>query len=464
MLEDTQTILKRVQERAKNPSAFPVSETPNANIAPTSSQAVLSKLFSKQQSPETREANKVIFADKVGEQQSALGKLAEVGDKTFGKAANFLFGTSAKTIGNLIGQGVEAAQGEKGVFTEGFEKQFGSIEKSMMGQDSKGESAVQDIAFTTLELYPGGGFVTKQLRKVPGGTQILGYLSKLPEGLKKKAVEQYASIFNATSKEAKALVKETAPEMLARGEKIMSFDNLAEKAESKVTQYGEKIDDFFNNLPQDAKEQTKPILDKLFELKNKYIVEGKEIRPEAIKAINTTMEKISQFGKEISTESARKMRQIFDEHYDVSRGLDDITVYVKKAERAGADAIRAEFAKTRPELANLNSEFTFWKNVQDLGSYASEKAKGKLTKSIGSIVGGAVGFGQGEGFGGKASGTVIGAFLGTKAIDLMRSPAWKSISAIQKNKLAEAIIRGDANTTNQIITRMITGTQNILTE
>ena len=379
------------------------------------------------------------------------------------KPSEFLFGTVGKTVGKTILSGVESVselatgktieeQGKKRV---GFD---------VAGRGEQPLPTVGDIAFTALELYPGGGFVTQSLKKVPGGIQTLKFLANLPETMKKKAIQQYASIFGATSKESKALVKKVVPELLERKEKILSTEKLVEKAEGKVTKYGEKIDQFFEALPANAKEQTKPILDKLVEFKNKFTVEGKIIRPEAIKAIDNTMEKISQFGKEISSKSARKMRQIFDEHFSISKGIDDISVYMKKAERAGADAIRAEFAKTRPILDNLNKEFSFWTNVLDLGTYSTEKSKSRFTKSISSVIGGVVGFQAGEGIGGKTSGAIIGAYLGTKAIDLMRSPAWKSISAIEKNKLADAIMKADIDTINLIITKMTAGIKNIATE
>lgn len=411
--------------------------------------------------------------------KSVLDKLSNIGDKTFGKAADFLYSPVGKTVGSLVvdlGQNLEKVTRpqesqqtldralydrlkKQGKSDEEIKKQY-TVDIPDMVENIK----PTDIAFTALALYPGGGFVTKYLKKLPGGTKTLEYISKLPEKAKAKAIEQYASIFNATSKESKALVKETVPELVVRGEKVSSISNLVEKAELKATNYGEQITKYFNELPADAKEQTKPILDKLNVLKNKYIIDGKIIRPEAVNAIDKTMEKISQFGNEISTESVRKMRQIFDEHFDVSKGLDDISAYTKKAERAAADAIRAEFAKNRPDLAKLNKEFTFWKSVQDLAIYSSEKAKSKFSKNISSIIGGATGFSLGEGFGGKTSGTIIGAWLGTKAIDIMRSPAWKTFSAVEKNKLADAIIKGDLENINLLVGKLSAGIGNQITD
>lgn len=384
-------------------------------------------------------------------------KTAEISDKIFGGASKLLYGSTAKTVGTLLKEDLIS-----GAEALGKKEVFGANVQKLKEQQEK--VTPLDIALTALELYPGGGVLAKELGKLPGGARVLEYIAKLPEGLKKSAIKQYSSIFNATSKESKALVKETVPELLARGEKVISPERLVEKAELNATTYGEKIDKFFQELPSSAKEATKPILDKLVAFKNKYIADGKVIRPEAVKAAENTMEKITQFGKEISTESARKVRQIFDEHFDISKGIEDIATYTKKAERAAADAIRAEFAKTRPELAKLNGEFTFWKNVQDLAAYTAEKSKKGITKSLTSLIGGAIGFQTGEGAAGKTTGTLVGLYLGAKGVELLRSPAWKSTSAILKNNLAEAIIRGDTKEIGMILGKITAGAKNAVSE
>lgn len=394
---------------------------------------------------------------------SLLGKISSGVGKVLDPLSQGTFGTFGKTTGGLITQGIASGAqlygqvtGNKGA------TQFGQkLEKGLGPQGF--QPTAKDVAFQTLELYPGGEGISKYLKDLPGGEFIAKHIAELPDALKKNAIEQYSKVFGATSKESKALVKETVPGLLDKGISFKNAGDLATKAEGKATEFGGKIDEFFKALPKTAKESTKPILDKIAAFRDKFIVDGKILRPEAVQAANNTMEKIAQFGKDIGTESARKVRQIFDEHFDVSKGIEDLSTYTKKAERAGADAIRAEFAKTRPELAKLNGEFNFWKNVQDLGTYTAEKAKGKLTKGLASVTGAALGFEAGQGLGQKAEYTAIGAWLGSKAIDMFRSPGWQTLSAVQKSKLADAIMKSDTKTIELITSKVLGTGQNVIT-
>lgn len=364
-------------------------------------------------------------------------------------ASEFMFGSTSRTVGGMITNTIR--EGQK-LFTG-----------STTIPEQKPPSGT-DIAFTALELYPGGGFVSNALKKVKGGEKILSYISKLPENAKKKAIEKYASIFKATSKESRALLEKTAGGLVERGQLIGSVGGLAEKAEGLSTLYGKKIDDYFKKLPADAKEQTRPIIDKLVELGNKYIVDGVVQNKPAVEAIKSTMENITKLGNEVSSGAFRKLRQIWDEHYDVTKqSIDDISAYTKKAQRLGADAIRDEFAKTRPDLDKINKEFNFWSNVQKLGEYTTSKAKGVLSAGIGATVGGIMGAESGQGalgkIGGAGAGIVVGSILGKNAIEFMKSPAWKSASSVAKYKLAEAIMKNPAEA-KQIIGRMMAGVYN----
>ena len=393
--------------------------------------------------------------------KSVLGKISSGIQKGMDTASNFAFGTFGKTTGGLITQGIASGAQLLGQAT-GNEKatEFGQKLEKQLGSQGFQPTA-SDIAFQSLELYPGGGKISEALSKLPGGKQVIEHISSLPDTLKKSAIEQYSKVFNATSKEAKSLVKETVPKLLEKKVTFSSPANLAEKAESMATEYGGKIGEYFKNLPTDAKEATQPILDKLNVFKNQYIVDGKVMRPEAVQATENVMSKISQFGKDISTENARKVRQILDEHFDVSKGIDDISTYTKKAERAGANAIRAEFAKTRPDLDKLNKEFNLWQNVKDLATYSAEKAKGRVVGSgLGSLIGGATGYNKGGIIGG-IEGATIGGILGDKAIKLMRSPGWNTVSAVLKNNLADALAKGDKKTIEMLITKITSGSKNI---
>lgn len=411
----------------------------NAGFVPDANKNSLENAL---ENPATKEQATATVASRIKSIANAFGMVMD-------PASNFLYGSTSRTVGGAIVEGIKGVQ----ELTTG---------KSNIPEQKA--PSYGDIAFTALELYPGGGFVSNALRKVKGGEKILSYISKLPENAKKKAIEKYSSIFKATSKESRALLEKTAGGLVERGQLVGSVGGLAEKAEGLSTLYGKKIDDYFKKLPADAKEQTRPIIDKLVELGNKYIVDGVVQNKPAVEAIKSTMENITKLGNEVSSGAFRKLRQIWDEHYDVTKqSVDDISAYTKKAQMAGADAIREEFAKTRPDLDKINKEFNFWSNVQKLGEYTASKSKGVLSAGIGATVGGIMGAESGQGvfnkIGGAGVGIVVGSFLGKNAIEFMKSPAWKSASSVAKYKLADAIMKNPAEA-KQIISRMMAGVYN----
>ena len=248
------------------------------------------------QDPEKGVAASRSFTDSVGsfleKVDGVISRVSELGFGTFGKVGGGILGMGAENLNKLFPQkesiqkldpALEQQLKQKGKSPEEIKKEYNvetekSFTKSLEEMTkSKGETA-KTSAMLALELYPGGKVISETLSKLPGGSKIIEHIAELPEGLKNSAIKQYSKIFNATSKESKALAKEVTPGLLERGQIITSTGKLAEKAEVKASEYGSKIDEYFNNLPDSVKEKTKPILDKLGELKQKYIVDGKVIR------------------------------------------------------------------------------------------------------------------------------------------------------------------------------------------
>lgn len=404
-------------------------------------------------------ALKLGIKKQVQKPQSLLSKASGAVDSVMKPVSNFLYGSSAKAVGGLITAGIGSGTSLYGMAT-------GNKELVAKGQKLKavGESTMTptNVAFSALELYPGGGQLAKKLIKLPGGVQIAEALSKIPEGLKKSAISQYSKIFGATTKESKALTEKVVPKLLAQNKVITSAKKLQTQAGVKATEFGGKIDTWFKSLPAGTKEKVQPIFRALSQEQNKYKVGSKIINETAYNAFEKLKDNITTQSGEIATKNLRKFRQIWDEYYNVSKGIEDITAYTKKAQRVGADAIRAELAKTRPELDKLNKEFSFWTNVRDLAEFTAEKASNRAVGSgLGLLAGGASGY-QTGGISGSITGATIGAILGKQAIDLMRSPGWNSVSAVAKNKLADALISGSKKEIDLIISKIISGGANLL--
>lgn len=394
-------------------------------------------------------------------------------DKAIGfgqSASNLLFGSTGKTVGSLLGSSVESAkQLVTGKYEEGKFITKEGTPKMMLKDDGElrnKTSVGADIAFTTLELMPGGGQLTKELSKIPGGAKVIdgivNALKSVPTHLKEDAIKQYASIFRATSKEAKGLAEKVVPKLLDNKQIITSADALAEKAINKLSPLGSKIDNVIDNLPDDAKIEITKTLDTLENLKSKYIVSGKVIDNTKVNAIENVKNTLSQFGDKIPSQDFIQIRRILDESISEAGGFiaDKATKFVAKVEKVAAGSMRNELAKEIPDLNVLNPQYSFWSNVKKLASITSNKTSPILRRTAGSGVGGTIGALQGDSLSDRVTGAALGAFLGNKAIEFIQSPAWKSVSAITKSQIADSLAKGDLKKSGEIIKRLITTTKN----
>ena len=329
-----------------------------------------------------------------------------------------------------------------------------------------------NIIFAGIETYPGGGQLTKLLKGMPKGEEIAGALTKLinylPEKMKISAINQYYKVLNPTKEKTKALTSKLTPQALARGEIITDLGKTAEKAKQKARELGGQIDAFVEALPDDKKTTIYPILQKFNSFWEKYTAEGKVMKQEALDAVNDVAATIYQYGREVSNKTLVQLRRVFDEHFDVSKGLTDLATYTKKVERIAGNAIREELVKAEPKLAALNNEFTFWQSLATVAKKSAERKIGQLggvsklaARGAGAIVGAE---GTPGGFTEKAGGATLGYFLGKTGLKIISSPAWRSISAISKNRLADAIIKGDKATIGLIISKMAAGIKNLTNE
>jgi hypothetical protein len=373
-------------------------------------------------------------------------------NKTVGKVADTFQGTTGKTVGTLIGA--------SGVLGSEAQKKAEAI-----------KITPTDIAFTALELYPGGGALSAKLRALPGGEMAANALKNVidfvPNQLRKQAIAQYTRALAPTTQEAKGLAEKTVPKLLNKGQASLTRSGLLEKAETLTTKYGGKIDDFFKALPEGTQNKVQPLLDGLEGLKNQFVditKEGKRIvvEPESIKHIENIQNVLAQYGDNISTESMRKVRQIWDASVSKAKGYAGKTLAEGsevEAKRQAANAIRKELAKQYPELAKLNAEYSLWENTARIVEATQRRLSGnqltgRLLRDVGFGLTGSVIGGSGEGS------PVTNAFAAAGAIELLTSPGWRMVSAVAKNKLANALVSGAGK---EAIRRAVTAIKNEIT-
>ena len=157
---------------------------------------------------------------------------------------------------------------------------------------------------------------------------------------------------------------------------------------------------------------------------------------------------IAQFGDQISQKSLVQLRRLLDESIDANKGFvkEKITNFADKAEKIAANSIRRELAKKNPDLARLNAEYSLWTNTTKVVKSTLER-RSTQTGGIGVIVargiGASVGAGVGDSLGDRVTKGAIGFFLGKKAIEFFRSPAYRTLSAVQKNTIADLMVKGE---------------------
>ena len=397
---------------------------------------------------------------------SVVDKVIDAGQK----ASNFLFGSTSKMVGSLLGSAAESGkQLLTGDYKEGhFITKEGKPKVFLKenGELRNGGGVAADIGFVGLELMPGGMELTKTLSKLPGGAKVIDGIvnafKSVPTHLKEDAIKQYASIFRATSKESKGLVEKVVPNLLENKQVITSAESIAEKAGQKLAPVGEAINKVIDNIPKDATMQISKTLEKLEQMKSKYIVSGKVIDNTKVGAIENVKNTLSQFGDKIPAQDFIQIRRILDESINEAGGFiaDKATKFIAKVEKTAAGSMRNELAKEIPDLSILNSQYSFWSNVKNLASYTAKKSSPILRRTAGSGVGGTIGALQGDSLESRVTGAALGALLGNKAIEFIQSPAWKSVSAISKSELADFLAKGDIKKSGEVIRRLITTTKN----
>jgi hypothetical protein len=203
-------------------------------------------------------------------------------------------------------------------------------------------------------------------------------------------------------------------------------------------------------LPKETKLNTGIIIDALDKLKDKYRISTEagtliDVDRTAIGQIDELINITNQIAPEgkVAPSSLRKLRQIWDKHFKLSKGLDDITGYKKQAERAGADAIRKVFAMESPDIAKLNAEYSFWAGVRNVSEATSKRLAGQQEFGKGVLAtGAAVAGAQIAGLKGALAGMMT---------TIMRNPKWRTVSAVEKNKLADFLMSGEINNARSII-------------
>ncbi len=373
------------------------------------------------------------------ENQTLTGKNVE---KVTGEAAQTAaLGLGPVEGGALYGAGQAASQG-------------GGV-----GQVATG-AVVGGVLGKGLEV--GAGLLGKGLQATGGFVKEAGLGS---EALQASAAKDYAKVLNPTTKINKAITAKIAPEMADRGIIALTRNQLLSKAEQQVEKVGGQLEDAWNALPDNHKTAIKPILQNITKAQDELTIvnpKGKAIIPEG----NTAQfQKLGDLKKELvsisgspnmPTRLMNEYRQTLDAMTKKAGkgfglGLNDSATVT--ARKQVANAIRGELAKSTPNIAKINNEFTFWKRIQDVLGATIERKQGQATplgQKIARGAGAAAGLATHGITGGLEGGLIM---QGVEKV--LTSSAWDTVSGALKSKLADALALGENTTISKALGEIV---------
>lgn len=284
-------------------------------------------------------------------------------------------------------------------------------------------------------------------------TAIDPVLDVASDALRTSAETGYSKVFAPTTKINKALTAKVVPELIDHRTIALSLKGLQSQAQAHIASVGSAIGDAWDNLPPGTTTELGPIYDHLQsaiddthsvpDASGKLVPKGPEAE-RAISNINKLQETLVDVsapdpatGKlAIPSGTVRNLRQYFD---DIAAragrygGKDLADQSAAEAHGLAADAIRSELAKDNPDIAALNKEYALWKNVNQVVSDTIARKTGQSTP-LGVQIARAAGF---------AKGGPLGAEAMQYLTQIVRSPAWRTTSAVLKDRLADSIASGN---------------------
>lgn len=258
---------------------------------------------------------------------------------------------------------------------------------------------------------------------------------------------------NPTRVDTKVKTQRIVPEMLRRRVKAGNLQKLEDVAETRSAQAGAKVDEALAPHNADTVD-TMAVVDELEKSKAEFMGKAEDGRavvndPTNVKAIQKLQDTLMEYGDRISVESMRKLRQNWDKVVDKGKGFVTDKVATKAwAAREGRTALRDELAKAVPDLDKVNAEYAFWQTLEDVTHASNQRKTGQKGNLVSTIAGGAGAVAMeaampGSGLVKGGLQAAIGAKLFSSVSKFLNSPGYQMWSAVQKERLADALMAKD---------------------
>jgi hypothetical protein len=294
--------------------------------------------------------------------------------------------------------------------------------------------------------------------------------------LSESAAKQYSRVLNATKQGNKWLSKnEVAPGLIERGVKAMTMEGLQTKIGKKLAGVGTAIGDAWDALPAGSKvglDDITAAMDKnaadAFTIPNAagQATPKGPLAEAGLKHIEDLKNTLTSFAEAdpktgkmlVPVEKIRSLRQYYDRiaakagRYQGQALADES---VAEAHGMAADAIRDELAKQYPNIDVLNKEFHFWKDASKVVGDTIMRREGQA-KPLGRKLFGAAGGAAGLVTGG-VQGLMLGKVAGESLEAALTSPAWNTVNAVWKDRLAKSLATGNRGATEFWIQKIVKG-------
>jgi hypothetical protein len=307
---------------------------------------------------------------------------------------------------------------------------------------------------------------------------------KLAKALREGAAADVGRFFDATTKPLKRVVGKRTEEVLSRGSEVLGWVGRSREGAAEVfatarQAAGEAVDEALGRFgAQDVMDAPGRLIAALDEAKAPYVVERvmdpKMVPPPYREFIKDTLADgrvrvdlprnlgrvrqieglktlVRAHGDAMTVDDLVGLRRAWDEvaYQRPGTTLETVkTVNAKWARKMGGDAIRAILDTDRPELAAINREFSFWKDLDAVMSATVERKRGQaggllapMAENAGRVVGGVLG--SSGGIGGTLGGAIIAGKTAKLAQRVFESPRYRSLSAEFKAGLAKLIASGN---------------------
>lgn len=355
-----------------------------------------------------------------------------------------------------------------------------------------GETAAKLLPNAAVQAAGGAGMSAAQ-----GGNPVVGAvlggavpaigaaLDEIPASLREGASKKVMQALGPTKERYKAIAARLVPEIQKRGlggsrealqqQAADTLSTVGEQLDQALTQYGgqavttqpvvnalETAKDAFRTTTQMpvAEAARKGLLEKATSVANGLATVAVEFEPRAIRQLDGLQKIITDVGDTATVEQLTGIRRAWDKVVSQAGGfaqrsggaigvpLQDQSEAWAKREASGA--IRKLLADDVPDLAAINKEYSFWKNLDDVLTQTLQRTQpqgpGLLrqgAEAAGQVVGGMAGSGAGPA--GTIGGAVVLGKVAKMAQTVLTSPRWRFVDAKLRNTLADAISSGSTS-------------------